>query len=343
MWARSGQAKQRLRRRFPASSATRYPFWWIFYLLTLSGGRAYKLAMKTKTLAAIIFTLTVFALISNIKADIIILQYGDIVTGKIIQTNENGIDIQQNTGKVHWPASMVKEVRKEVNEPTTNRIPSWVKIISQLTTNEWAHDFKQIPATVIDNGVLKDVPYISFRCNTGGYEINVYGDLDNPACIEIGTVGYLVKNNQAKSNCVNFISSVLPRDMDKAAVRNLNWKPKDLKQSNGLTFETTLPDEADSYGGWWISVYNAADLTNAQASGAELEAITQPKIKPKVIIPVAAPMAAPSANYWSDNDISTYSRPSARESSHGGDVYVRGYYRANGTYVSSYTRRSPSR
>ena len=187
---------------------------------------------------AILYVLGTFTFVS-VKADIIILQYGDIITGQVLKQNEDGVDIQTSSGKVHWPAKLIKEVRKAGEESTTNRIPTWVRIISQLTTNTWVHDIKQIPATVIDNGILKDVPYISFRCNSGGYEMNIYGDLDKPACIEIGVVGYLVKNDGAKFNCVQFISSVLSQDDDKEAVRLLGWTPKGIRKSNGLTVEST--------------------------------------------------------------------------------------------------------
>jgi hypothetical protein len=289
--------------------------------------------MKTKLSLTLVICLTVFSLSQSAIADILILQYGDIVIGKIVQTNGDGVDIQQASGTVHWPGSMVKELKYEKDESTTNRVPSWVKIISQLASKEWAHDIKQIPATVIDNGVLKDVPYISFRCNTGGYEINIYGDLDNPSCVEIGAIGYNVNNSQAKSNCVDFIASILTAQLDKRIVQTLKWSPKDITNYLGITFEVTLPSEPDAYGGWWISVYSEDSLSNARASGAELLSITQPKIRQR-----ATPTYTTPAYQWSDNDISTYSRPNLNKSPSEGAVWVNGYTRSNGKYVQGYYR-----
>lgn len=298
---------------------------------------------KTRLPIAAISTIIVALLFdSPLKADVVILQYGNIVTGNILQQDDDGLQIQTSSGTVRYPLSLVQDVRKEEAESTTNRIPSWVKIISQLTTNEWAHEIKQIPATVIDNGILQNVPYISFRCNSDGYEINIYGDLEKPACIEIGAIKYLVKNNEAKSNCVNFICSLLRNDDDRKITRALKWKPKDMQKTNEWTFEITLPDEPDSYGGWWISVYSEDECSTARASGGDLPSITQPKTRPVVTTPIH-PAATASANYtWSDNDISTYSRPSTpRSSGNGGSVYVNGYYRKNGKYVAGYWRSSP--
>ena len=285
-----------------------------------------------------------------LRADIVILGNGTVITGNVLEKDSDGVLIQMDYGTFRYPSSFVKDVRKEqhlttTESPETNRIPNWAKIISVLVTNGWQHELKQIPATVIDNGVLKDVPYISFRCNSGGYEINIYGDLDNPAGVEIGVVNYLVKNDDAKSNCVNFIESILTSDADRKIVRMLTLKSKDMEKRDGMTFETTLPDEADAYGGWWMSVYDDSALAKARASGAELLAITQPRIPPKPQPAVAMPQPAVttpgSVSLWSADDLS-YARPSmSASSSYGGRVYVRGYYRKDGTYVHSYTRSYP--
>jgi hypothetical protein len=294
--------------------------------------------MKTKICYSFATLLIVFSLAQSLKADVLILQYGDIVIGHIIQTNKDGVDIQQSSGEVHWPAAMVSQVKKESDESTTNRIPSWVKIVSQLASKEWAHDIKQIPATVIDNGALKDVPYISFRCNTGGYEMNIYGDLDNPSCVEIGAIGYNVNSVHAKSNCVDFISSVLTQRLDKSIIQSLKWSAKDMTNYLGTTFEVTLPSEPDAYGGWWISVYSEDSLSNARATGAELLSITQPKSRPVATPSYVTPANTTPTYQWSDNDITTYSRPAKTKTPNSGAVWVNGYTRSNGKYVNGYYR-----
>jgi hypothetical protein len=242
---------------------------------------------------------------------------------------------------------LIKDVRKEddpdaVEYAGTNGIPHWGVIISHLAKSSWAHDLKQILATVIDSGIFKDVPYVSFRCATSGYEVNIYGDLDRPAGIEIGTLNYLLRDNTAKSNCIEFISNVLMRAEDVRVVRALRWNQKELVETNGMTFEITLPKEADAYGGWWVSVYDQKALEKAKASGPELLAITEPRTPPPRTIRLA-PVARPVT--WSSEEIAVsrmprYSQPTGNT---GGRVFVRGYYRKNGTYVHSYSRRSPRR
>lgn len=306
-----------------------------------------KSVLKIVRILVAISILALFPL--PLKADVIILNDGKVITGEVLQRNSEGVLVKMDYGTFTYPVSWVKDVRKDerltaVQSSETNRVPNWGKIISLLTKKEWVHELKQIPATVIDTGVLKDVPYVSFHCNSDGYEINIYGDLDKPAGVEIGAINYLVKSDNAKSNCVNFIASILTTEDDKNFVRALNLKVKDTGKREGVTFEVTLPDEPDAYGGWWLSVYNEDALAKARASGSELLAITQPRVAPKpqpvVETPQPTVTTPESVSPWSSDDIS-YSRPSIPDYSTGDRVYVRGYYRANGTYVNSYTRSYP--
>ena len=158
---------------------------------------------------------------------------------------------------------------------------------------------EQVPATVINYGNFNSVPYISFRCAANGYEINVFGDLNNPAAVQIGAMNYLKQSDEARSNCVNFICSVLANPDDRKAVRTLNWNQQDSQNNSGMTFQILQPGEMGSYGGWWVSVYNENALASARASEAELASLTQPRAaapQPMTTATNAAaqPAAAPS-------------------------------------------------
>jgi len=294
------------------------------------------------------------------SADVVILESGQVMTGEILQHDQSGVLFKMDYGTFTYPNWQIKDARRDTNSatatqvsvPDTNRIPNWGRIISLFAKADWAHDLKQIPATVIDTGVLKNVPYISFRCASGGYELNIYGNLDHPAGVEIGVLTFLIKNQQAKSNCVELLHAVLSREDDKAVVRQLKWD-KQVVVKDGLTFETTLPTEPDAYGGWWISVYDESALEKVRASGQELLAITQPRVPqaapPAPAFPAATQVAATSENsgsIWSPDDLIASRSPrysSGGGSTGGGSVYVRGYTRSNGTYVHSYTRSAPGR
>jgi hypothetical protein len=295
--------------------------------------------------AVLLFILLANCCTVRLYGDVLILKDGRVIKGDILQQSANGVLIRLGYGTFTYPMTLVKDCKKDFPKPQSSAeqkiIPEWDVVLMRLATNQWADELKQIPATVIENGIFQNVPYISFRCAFGGYEMNIYGDPDNPAAIEIGILKHLLNNKQAKSDCVAFISSLLNGEKNKAMVRALRLDEKDSITNGTFTFETTLPTEPDAYGGWWISVYDASLLEKARATGDELLTITQPRIPPprqQTVVSVVSPVVTTN---WSANDFS-YSRPVATGSSpSSGRVYVRGYYRKNGTYVHSYTRSRP--
>ncbi|HZE97986.1 MAG TPA: hypothetical protein VE981_13235 [Planctomycetota bacterium] len=157
------------------------------------------------------------------------------------------------------------------NEPPAKPLATRTRCRQTLSVKPWAKGLKQIPSTVIDNGVLKNVPYTSYR--SGEYELNIYGDPDAPACFEIGITGALLKNPEAKRNCYDIVAAILN---DTASVNFLkSLKPEgDKKVRGGVTYEITPPTAPDAYGGWWISLYSEALLDKSRASAEEMARIT---------------------------------------------------------------------
>jgi hypothetical protein len=250
----------------------------------------------------------------SLKADVVVLQNGSVITGNVLQQDGSGVLIQMDSGTYRFPLSAVSDVKKEAAAAphvsnNGKRIPDWAQIVSLLANNGWAQGLKQVPATMIESGVWKNVPYVSFRCASGGYEVNIFGDLNNPAAVQIGAMSYLCNNAEAKSNCVNFICSVLASTDARKMVRALNWSRKDTQKNAGMTFETVLPGEWGSYGGWWVSVYNDGALANAQASETELLAITQPRVAAPPPAAAAPPTATTPAGV--DQSDAAASQPAA--------------------------------
>jgi hypothetical protein len=253
-----------------------------------------RLERAVQLLAAIIFGLM---LQPSLKADVVVLQNGAVIAGNILQQDANGVLVQGEYGTFRYPPAMIKEVRKETAAAphVSNNghvIPDWAQIVTLLANSGFAPAIQQVPATVIGYGTFKNVPYISFRCGYGDYEINVFGDLNKPAAIQIGAMNYLHQTAAEKTNCVNFICSVLANAADRKMVRALDWSHKDVQKNSSMTFETLMPGEMGSYGGWWVSAYDPVALANAQASEAELLTLTQP---PPATSPVAgAVQSAPA-------------------------------------------------
>jgi hypothetical protein len=232
---------------------------------------------------------------------------------------------------------------QQKNSTSGSRIAGFKDIVVKLGAHDWADGLRQIPATVIDTGVMRNVPYKSFRAGND-YEVNVYGDPESPAGFEIGIRGALLADDRAKANCVDFISSLMRNDADKATVRGLDLV-KDLTVFKDLTFEITPPTAEDAYGGWWVSVYSEPALNSVRASDSELKAITVPKsaLATTGNSAPAAAVAQPDLLEQFNADDLRYARPTKSSDHSGGSVYVRGYTRKDGTYVHSYTRSAPNR
>lgn len=235
-------------------------------------------------------------------------------------------------------------VREEA--PPAPRLAGYDTCVTIARGQAWGTDIRQIPATVIDRGVMRHVPYLSYKA--GDHEVNVYGDPEAPAGVEVGMYGRLVGNDEARQECIDYLAGVLGLAKDRATLRELTLD-KDVRDLDGLTFEITPATAEDAYGGWWASVYDETALDAARASDAEVETLAEKKetirvvtnadlLKPRTAERGEVPAwmkANEGQSYnpaWSANDL-----PAARNT--GDRVWVKGYHRKNGTYVRGYSRR----
>ncbi|MFO0824481.1 MAG: hypothetical protein U0792_15415 [Gemmataceae bacterium] len=227
-------------------------------------------------------------------------------------------------------ASLDAQKRGEEPKRPDPRFAEWGKCFDAAKATTWGGSLRPIPATVVDKGTLRFVPYKSFKA--GDYEVNVYGDPDFPSGVEIGIRGVALDDPKAKANCFAFVASVLLTASDRNALGTLR-STEDVKKSEGLTFEVTPPTAEDAYGGWWVSVYDEAELDRSRASPPELAAITVAKKDVK-----DAKQPPPGANSWTANDL-VDSRVVGGPT--GGRVYVHSYTRKDGTFVQGHTRSAP--
>lgn len=213
---------------------------------------------------------------STMHGETLVLSSDRVVDGTIIQTNGNDLVLLTDYGIFKFGTAGIKAIQASQPElsvvENTNRLPNFRTAILSLSRRKWATDLTQIPATVIEKGVFRNVPYVSLKCGED-YELNIYGDLLNPAAIEIGLYRKLLTDEQAKANCLDFVNDVLAERRDRSILLALS-REKDLKVRNGLTFEFTPPTDEDAYQGWWISVYSEERLNRGRASEKEMAEIS---------------------------------------------------------------------
>ena len=228
-----------------------------------------------KTRSYFLLTFTLFQL--RTPADTLTFSNGRAISGTILQTNGDNLLLLADYAAFRFSRSNLKDIKLDhapaPQRKAADRLPDYKSLLILLSKQAWARNLEQIPATVIDKGMLRNVPYMSFRCGDD-YEINIYGDPDHPAGIEAGVYRKLLTDKAAQANCLRFIADQLSSAGDKDLIQVLN-REKDMVVNNGLTFEITPPTDPDAYNGWWVSVYDEASLNKARASDDEL-----PKSRP---------------------------------------------------------------
>ena len=298
-------------------------------------------------------------------SDTLWLNSGTMVDGTVIQTNSDAFMLLTDSGTFLFSKTAVKQIGTVPPlRPRRNRYYDFRGTVLTLCQQSWCSNLTQIPATVIDTGVFKNVPYLSFRCGED-YEVNIYGDLKDPAAIEVGVYRKLLTDDNAKQNCLKFVNDLMSLTADKEIVKSLDTR-KDTKNRDGLAFEITPPDAKDAYEGWWVSVYSEDKLNRSRASEKEMESVTVAKSgattssQTNVVgwttnemklsrpyVAIATPPARTPVQVTPVQTQPTYrsysSSPSTPASSSGGTVYVRSYTRKDGTYVPAHTRSAPRR
>lgn len=217
-------------------------------------------------------------------------------------------------------------------------LPGRTRCRQAAAAQPWAKDLRQIPSTVIDQGVLRHVPYTSYRA--GEYEVNVYGDPAQPACVEVGIHGALLKRPDARRACLALMTTLLDDPEDRRLLASLKLEV-DKKLRGGLTFEITPPTAPDAYGGWWVSVYDEKALDRARATPQELKSITLSRddVKKRDAAPADArlPAVEPIAGgRWGADDLSqARTRKDVAEEKQA--VYSPTFQKKNGVYVPDRT------
>ena len=184
-------------------------------------------------------------------------------------------------------------------------------IIETFATRFGARDLQQVPSEVIDTGIFRYVPYLTYETARG--ELNIYGDPQHPAGVEIGIYAGKART---KEELRSLMAGLLQQAADRELVHGLSLDEDKLERA-GLTFEVTPPTAEGSFGGWWISIYDEAAINKARASDAELKTIA---------------VEAPAEKNESPAEPKKPARKS-KEPSTSDRVYIQDYTREDGAYV----------
>jgi len=153
-------------------------------------------------------------------------------------------------------------------------LPAWRVIANDLRTHDTIKSLVEIPATAVDTGEFRNVPYISFRANHD-IELNIYGNPEDPAGFEIGIYGSRSGNNKLRQEIRAFLAGFLSTRDEVATLYSLNLN-EGLGHAGDLTIEITPKNGLDAYGAWWISLYSKKRLAAARVSDSTYAKLTRP-------------------------------------------------------------------
>jgi len=213
--------------------------------------------------------------------DSLVLKDGTVVRGLIIKNTSDSVLLQQKLKEVNYLKSNIVRINDnaDTNALYTDlnrkgKLPSWRVIANDLRTHDAIKSLVEIPATVIDNGEFKNVPYKSFRVNRD-VELNIYGDPENPAGIELGIYGSQSGKTRLRKILRGYLAGFLTTREEIGALYSLNLD-KGIAQAGNLTLEITPKDAPDAYGAWWVSLYNRKDLESVRLNSEEYAKLVRP-------------------------------------------------------------------
>ena len=201
----------------------------------------------------------------RLMPDTIVMNDGTEIHGLILKNDAKKVILQERMGEVEIPKNFIRRIDDEPDSGVffadivdPDRLPPWRMIVQDLRSDDSIKSFRQIPATTIDNGYLKNIPYLSFKINKR-VEMNVYGIPEDPVCLEFGIYERGDNITKFKKIIRAYLAGILQSRAEIAALYGLDEKGGEKKVGR-FVFRITPPTDPDSYGGWWISIYDPSRL-----------------------------------------------------------------------------------
>jgi hypothetical protein len=276
-------------------------------------------------------------LVGNTKVSVK-LKNGEKIEGTVLQSGEGNSTVAITYGTISVSTGDVQSVESQAPAPAmtqgNGRLTKWDRCLQVLVANRpKATEVAPVAATVVDKGEFRNVPYQSHR--SGDVEFNVYGDPDDPACLEIG-IYQKSPSMEARKECLRTMLAMLNDPKDRETLKSESLDEGKVDRA-GLTFEVTPSTAEDAYGGWWISIYDPKLVETQRATDKELPQI--PIDRMEIVLKRPDDKADKKADKkqsdvlrWTVKEVKA-ARPDASGPDQG-RVYLRGVHRKDGKWVA---------
>jgi hypothetical protein len=262
--------------------------------------------------------------------DSILLKDGSTQRGVIVKNTADTVFLQQRYQISEFPKSGIVrifdgvDVGMEFTEvEKKGDLPSWRVMVNDIRNNDSIKSLRQIPATLIDNGYLKNVPYLSFRINDY-IEMNVYGNADDPAAIEFGLYGKLSFSEKLRRTLRSFMAGFLSSREEVAAIYSIPFSGGE-KSAGDFRIRITPASAPDAYRAWWICLYNPERLKSARVGD---EAYAKATMPPEQIVGSSGKV---KSGVWNEEFLTHSLR--SRKGGDSASLFVPGFFRESGGWL----------
>ncbi|MFZ9919853.1 MAG: hypothetical protein ACO3GO_01960 [Terrimicrobiaceae bacterium] len=215
------------------------------------------------------------------EPDTVLLKDGSTQKGVIVRNTSKEVWLQNRYSIQQFPKSEIVRIRDQADigleftkANTPGDLPAWRVMVNDLRNNDSVKSLEQIPATHIDNGYLKNIPYLSFRINELA-EMNIYGDPDDPAAVEFGVYGRMSSNDKMRRVLRSFLAGFLSNRKEVGAIYGIPFSGGQ-ECVGQICFKITPASAPDAYGGWWICLFNPKKLDAARLDDSAYAKLTRP-------------------------------------------------------------------
>ena len=227
--------------------------------------------------------------LSPFEPDEVIMKDGKKYQGLIVKNSSKQIILEQQDGEITLLKSDVARIDDIKDDMIAftglvppGQLPPWRMMLQDFKNNDGVTSFYQIPATRINHGYLKNIPYLSYAVNRFS-EFDVFGNPDRPVCIAFGAYSPVLSKKKFQRIAREFIAGFLASRADIHTLYHLNLNG-DEQRSGKFIFKVTPPLASGSHGAWWLSIYDPARLEKARVSDAKYKKITLPYIQVRNVI-----------------------------------------------------------
>ena len=218
----------------------------------------------------------------DLYPDTLILNDGKVLHGLIVRNSIFSVTLQQKMGEKDIPKSWIRRIDDEPDDSfyfsdiiNPGKLPPWRMVVQDFRYDDNIKSFREVPATAITIGYLKNIPYLSFRVNKR-VEMNVYGNPENPVCLEFGIYEKSPEEiTKFKKIIRAYLAGILNSRAEVGALYALPETGGDMRVGQ-IALKVLPPTSPEADQGWWLSIYRPNALDSARVSNAEYEKVTVP-------------------------------------------------------------------